>query len=440
MLNDLRYAARSLIHRPGLSAAVIVVLALGLGTVTAVFSILDRALVRPLATDGNGSRWKVVVIDRGKGNGVNANLSYPLFTDVRDRSGAFDQVLAHSPLSLTLRVGDEVERLDAGAVSAGFFGALGLALPVGREILPVEDRPGAAEHVVVISHSIWQRRFGGDRTVLGKPISLNGDPYTVVGVAPEDFLGPVRGSTEFAWIPVTASTTAGNDPFTRRTVSWLDVMARLAPGTDSTRAQSGLDLLAGQLAKDSLFSGSSRLTLADGTAGLTYLVSGLRQPIATLFGASVLVLLIAGANLAGLLLARATTRQRELAIRLSLGATRWRIARLFLAEGFLLAMLGALGGLLVASWIGSAAPALRTLFGQELQLSGGLDLRAAAVSGGLALLLAACIAASPVAWASTSNSPRGSRTAAAWVRPGERCVAGWWSPSSRWRWCWWWVA
>jgi putative ABC transport system permease protein len=407
MLNDLRYAVRSLIHRPGLSAAVILVLSLGLGTVTAVFSILDRALVRPLATDGNGSRWTLVVIDRGQGNGVNSNLSHPLFADVRDRSGAFDRVLAHSPVSLTLRVGDEVERLDAGAVSAGFFGALGLALPLGREILPVEDRPGAAEHVVVLSHSLWQRRFAGDRAVLGRPISLNGDPYTVVGVAPEGFLGPVRGTSQAAWIPVTASTTAGTDAFTRRTVSWLDVMARLAPGIDSTRAQSGLDLLAAQLAKDSLFSGTSRLTIADGSTGLSYLVGGLQRPLATLFGASVLVLLIAGANLAGLLLARATTRQRELSIRLSLGASRWRIARLFLTEGFVLAILGAAGGLLVATWIGSAAPALRTLFGQELQLSGGLDLRAAALSGGLALLLAALIAASPAAWASTLELSRG---------------------------------
>lgn len=418
MLNDLRYAARGLLHRPGLSLAVIIVLALGLGTVTAVFSVLDRALIRPLAMDGNGSRWTRVVINRGRDNGVNQNLSYPLFTDVRDRSGAFDQVLAHSPLSLTLSMGDEVERLDAGAISAGFFSALGIAIPLGREIQPVEDRPGAAEHVVVLSHALWQRRFGGDRAALNRTISLNGLPYSVIGVAPEGFLGPVRGTTEAAWIPITASNTAGDNAFGRRTVSWIDVLGRMLPGMDSTRAQAGLDLLGAQLAKDSLFSGTSRLTMADGSLGFTYLVSDLRRPLSILFGASALVLLIAGANLAGLLLARATTRQRELSIRLSLGATRWRIARLFLAEGTLLALLGAGAGLLVAAWIGNATPALRTLFGQELQLSGGIDLRAAALAAGLSLLLAAGIAASPVGWASTLELSRGLKDGGAAGSPG----------------------
>jgi putative ABC transport system permease protein len=408
VLADFRYALRSLAHRPGFSAAVVLVLALGLGAVTAVFSVLDRALVRPLAADGNGSRWSRVVIARDRGASINENLSYPLFADVRDRGGAFDAVLAHSPVSLTLNTGAEVERLDAGAVSAGFFGALGLALPLGREILPAEDRPGAAQRVVVLSYPLWQRRFGGDRAVLGRSVSLNGDPFTVVGVAPAGFLGPVRGAAEAAWIPITASTTAGGpDVFFRRTVSWLDVMARRTPGTDGARAQAGLDLLGTQLARDSLFAADSRLTLADGAAGLTYLVSNLRRPLAILFGASVLVLLVAGANLAGLLLARATTRQRELAIRLSLGASRWRIARLFLTEGVVLGLLGSAGGLVVASWLGGAAPALRTMFGQELQLSGGLDLRSAMVSGVLALLLAALIAASPVAWASTLELSRG---------------------------------
>jgi predicted permease len=419
LLADVRYAVRSLAHRPGFSAAIILVLALGLGAVTAVFSVLDRVLVRPLAADGNGSRWTRVVVAREGGSRIAENLSYPLFTDVRDKAGIFDRVLAHNPVSITLRTGDEVERLDGGAVSAGFFGALGLALPLGREILPVEDRPGAAERVVVLSYPLWHRRFGGDPGVLGRTVTLNGDPYTVVGVAPAGFLGPVRGTAEAAWIPVTASTTAGGpDVFTRRTVSWLDVMARLAAGTDSTRAQAGLDVLGSQLARDSLLPGDSRLTIADGAAGFTYLVNGLRRPLAILFGASVLVLLIAVANLAGLLLARATTRQRELAVRLSLGATRWRIARLFLAEGVVLALLGAAGGLVVASWLGSAAPALRTMFGQELQLSGGLDLRAAGIAGFLALLLAGLIAASPVAWASTLELSRGLKEGGGAGSPG----------------------
>lgn len=420
MLNDVRFALRSLIHRPGLSLAVIVVLALGLGTVTAVFSVLDRALIRPLAEDGNGNRWTRVVIDRGKDNGVNSNFSYPLFADVRDRAGAFDQVIAHSPLSVTLALGDEVERLDAGAISAGFFSALGIALPLGREIQPVEDRVGAAEPVVVLSHALWQRRFGGDRSVLGRSITLNGQPFTVIGVAPQGFLGPVRGASEDAWIPVTGSTMAGQDAFTRRTVSWLDVMGRLMPGMDSARAQSGLDLLGAQLAKDSLFSGTSRLTMQDGSLGLTYLVSDLHKPLTILFAASALVLLIAGANLAGLLLARATTRQRELSIRLSLGASRWRIARLFLAEGVLLALSGAAAGLLVAVWIGSASPALRTLFGQELQLSGGIDWRSAALAGGLSLIVAALIAASPVSWASTLELSRGIKDAGGSGTPGGK--------------------
>jgi putative ABC transport system permease protein len=408
LLDDVRYALRSLALRPGFSTAVVLVLALGLGAVTAVFSVLDRALMRPLAVDGNGARWVRVLLARDGGTRLAENLSYPLFEDVRDRAGAFDRVLAHNSLSFTLNVGGEVERVDGGAVSAGFFSALGLALPLGREILPVEDRPGAAERVVILSHALWQRRFGGDRGVLGRLVSLNSVPFTVVGVAPAGFLGPVRGASEAAWIPLAASSTAGGpDVFTRRTVSWLDVMARLAPGSDRTRAQAGLDVLGRQLARDSLFPADSRLVVAEGAAGLTYLVRDLQRPMALLFGASVVVLLIAGANLAGLLLARAATRQRELAIRLALGASRFRIARLFVTEGLVLALLGAAAGLVVASWLADAAPALRTMFGQELQLSGGLDLRSAVVSGTLALVLAAMIAASPVAWASSLSPSSG---------------------------------
>jgi predicted permease len=237
-------------------------------------------------------------------------------------------------------------------------------------------------------------------------------------VAPEGFLGPVRGSSEAAWIPVTGTAVAGDNAFTRRTVSWLDVLGRLMPGMDSTRAQAGLDLLGTQLARDSLFSSTSRLTMADGSLGFTYLVSDLRRPLSVLFVASGLVLLIAGANLAGLLLARATTRQRELSIRLSLGATRWRIARLFLAEGVMLALFGAAAGLLVAAWIGNVSPAVRTLFGQELQLSGGIDLRTALVTGLLSLVLAACIAASPVSWASTLELSRGIKDGGGSGTPG----------------------
>ncbi len=411
-LSDLRYAARSIRRNPWLSLVIVVVLAFGFGIVTAVFSVLDRALLRPLPSGSDPDRWVQIVVGREGQAHANANLSYPLYRDVRDRTRAFDAVLAHAPTNLTLQLGDEAIRLEAAGVSAGFFTALGVRFSLGREISTEEDVPGAGQPVAVLSHALWRTRFGADSAVLGRAVTLNGSPFIVIGVAPRDFLGPVRGAAEDAWIPITATTIPGlSDLYQRRSVSWLDVLARIAPGTSRTGAAAQTLGLSGALVADSLLPAGSRILLRDGAAGFTDLVGDLRQPLGVLFAASLIIVAIAGLNLAGLLLARATTRQWELAIRVALGATRGRLARLFLAEGALLALLGAGAGLGVAAWLATTAPTLRTLFGAQLLIPEGLDLRAFGLLALLALGVAAGIAAGPAFWSSRLEVGSGFRAA-----------------------------
>lgn len=411
MANDWTYAWRGLRRTPGFTAVAVLIVALGIGTVTAVFTVLDRAVLRPLPIE-SPERWTRVGVARGKNGDVNSNLSYPLFADVRNATGAFDAAFAHAPASLTIGFQGDVERVEAAAVTGGFFTALGVPLLLGRDIRPDEDRVGAAQSVVVLSYGLWQRRFGGDRSVIGSDATLNGTRFTIVGVAPRSFFGVVRGMAEEAWIPLSGSTSAGGpDVFQRRNISWLDVMGRLAPGNDRTRALAPLAVLQHRLVSDSLLGPDNQFVLEDGSAGFTWLVGELQRPLTVLLGASLLVLAVACANLAGLFFARAAARRREMAIRLSLGASRSAVTRLFLCEGVIIGVLGSLGGLLLAAWLNATSPTLHTLFGAPLELSGGLDGRTLVVVLSLALVTALGMALGPALWSAGLQPLRGLREA-----------------------------
>ncbi|MBI3982427.1 MAG: ABC transporter permease [Gemmatimonadetes bacterium] len=374
-MNDFRFAFRSLGKSPGFTAAAVLTLALGIGANTAIFSVFDRALLRTLPVPEPDQLVRVVT-ERGAGN-INHNLGYRTYTVLRDDSPVFAGVAAHVAQPLALRTEAGVERIEGAAVSSGFFQTLGVEPAMGRWFVPEEEIVGTPVPVIVLSHGLWRRRFGLDPAIVGSQIMLNERQFTVIGVAPRSFTGLVLGGVQEAWIPVTMVPELGGDVqwFTSPRVSWLDVVARMRPGLTAAQAESALAGLDRQLVDDGLGVQGERTRLLDGSQGLTFRVSGVTRPLRLLLGVVGALLLVAAANIANLLLARATTRRREVAIRLALGASRGRLVGQLLAESLVLAVLGGALGLVVAAWTSDVLLAFRPPGEPALQLGADLDVR-----------------------------------------------------------------
>ncbi len=376
LTQDIRYAVRALLRTPSFTAVAVGTLALGLGAAIAVFAVLDGVILRRLPVNDPGALVHLARAfpQQSGGEQISWNYSYPGYTDLRD-AGIFSGVIAHTPVILAIGDGSAVERVEGAAVSAGFFSTLGASLALGRDILPDEDRPGASQPVVILSDDLWRRRFGADAGLLGRVASINGRPFTVIGVAAPEFTGIHRGLRQQAWIPVTGSTDAGDNAFGRRTVSWLDVLARLKPGSSQAQASAGLAVLQHRLQAAATIPREEHFVMVDGSGGLDFMVAGLARPISVLMVAVLLVLVVVWANVAGLLLARGAARHREIAIRLAVGAGRGRLVRQLATESLVLALLGGVAGLVVATWITDLVPSIPTLFGAPLAVPRGFDAR-----------------------------------------------------------------
>jgi len=343
MLPDVRYAIRTLANAPAFAATAVLTLALGIGATTLMFSVVNAVLLRELPFP-DATRLVVVSSANRQQSVGRIRASRMDFSDWRSESRSFDAMAGHVGTGFTFNEGAEPELLTGQLVTADFFRVLGVAPAYGRTFAADEFTIGR-HHAIVISHGVWQRRFGGDRSVVGRSTLVNGEPYTIVGVMPPGFAYPDPRYQLWSPLPDAAS---GDLPPVNRASHYLQVVARLKRDIPLDRARADLDRVGALLAAQYPESDGDLSVVAQPLGEQS--VAGVRTALLVLLGAVGFVVLIACANVTNLLLARATGRQRDVAIRIALGAGRFRVARQFLIEALVLYGLGAGGALALSAW------------------------------------------------------------------------------------------
>jgi putative ABC transport system permease protein len=344
---DLRYGARMLLKNPGFTLIVLLTLSLGIGANTAIFSVVNAVMLRQLPFT-NADRLVRLNESNPERGWPTFSASHPNFLDWRAGNQTFDAMAATSGASFNLKAGQDVEVVRGAVITADFLPVLGVSPVLGRNFLPEEDRPGGNTRVVLVTYGFWQRRFGGDPGMVGKTLTINDNPFTVVGVLPESFNWGTRNELFTPLAP---------DPARSRGDHRLLVIGRMKPGVTLERALADLNTIAQQLAR--AYPESNKGWSVTGQKFYDWIVpEQSRRSLLVFVGAVMFVLLIACSNVANLLLARAAARQREMAVRMALGAGRLRIVRQLLSEALLLALIAGGLGLLIAVW---TVEALKTM-------------------------------------------------------------------------------
>lgn len=344
----MRYAIRSVFKNPGFSAIAIATLAVGIGLNVALFGIFNAMLFRPLAVEDPG-RLVAILSASTRADGPRGALTYPDFEDLRAQRDVIADAFAFAHVPVGLSAGGQSLRARGQIVTTNMFDVLGVRIAHGRAFSPADDRQPSA----LISYDTWMRLLGGEATAVGRPIAINGRSFTIVGVAPRGFIGPDRFEPSDVWIPLGAhqSVLPADGNALSRQNWWLAGIGRLAPGSSSRQAQSVLEGVAHGIAAALPASHSGFTVRVAGYHGTSDDTRGQVAPIAALvMGITLCVLLIACANVAGLLVSRAAGRQREVGIRLAIGATRGALIRQFLSESLVLAAAAGTAGLIVAMW------------------------------------------------------------------------------------------
>jgi predicted permease len=404
LLQDLRYALRMLAKSPGFTVVAILTLALGIGANAAIFSLTDQVLLRRLPVQK--PQELVVLHSPGPQPGRNwsdgdrgAAWSYPMYKDLRDGNQVFSGLLARFLTQASVSGQGQTELANAELVTGNYFEVLGVRPALGRVFSSQDETAPGANPAAVLSYGYWQRRFGRDPGILNKPLVVNGISMTVVGVVRPGFFGVQVGQTPDIFVPITmkAQMTPNWDGLAERQNHWLAILGRLKPGISREKAEAGLQpVYSAILQSESSALKSSpqtkkaflekKVLLDPGSRGRPILQHDAGQPLLILLSMVGLVLLIACANLASLLVARGEARQREIAVRMAMGAGRWRLIRQLLTESLLISLAGGAAGLIVGSWtLGALVSSMPDNIGAS-GLQGKFDYRVLAFALGLSVL------------------------------------------------------
>ncbi|HEU5180080.1 MAG TPA: ABC transporter permease [Candidatus Polarisedimenticolia bacterium] len=420
-LRDLRYGLRTLGKNPGFAAVAVLTLSLGIGANTTIFSLLDAVLLRPLPVE---KPEELVLLQIRTESGLSADFSYATYRDYRERSRTLEQLAAHATLALTLERKEGSERIFGEQVSGSYFPLLGVRPALGRFLKESDDTRGA-EPVVVLSHRLWRTRFGSDPEIVGRSVKLNGVRFTVVGVGPKGFQSIRRGFTPEVWMPaaIAAPMAMGPDALTVRDSRWMALVGRLRPGVMKPAAEAELTVLDRQIWKESGFPAmaTGKMVLLPGERGDINALGDVSRISLLLMAVVGVVLLIASANVGGLLLARASTRIKENAIRLAVGAGRWRLIRQLLTESALLAALGGAAGLILALWCMDLLSRIRPPSTLPVELAVQLDWRVLTVCAAASIVSALLFGLAPALQATgiEVNRALGSEATGGVVRGGR---------------------